>query len=70
MEFFEIWIRILKALVEIFELAVSNKDLKQFFKSDILEFAGCVFKHTPFKQKTKNNNKPKHKSKHTNNINE
>ncbi len=51
MELFEIRIRILKALVEIFKLAVSNKDLKQFFKVTLLNsqalFLSILLKTTP-----------------------
>ena len=43
MDLFEIWDLIPEALVEIYNLAASNQDLKHFSKSDILGFASSVF---------------------------
>ena len=43
MDLFEIWDLIPEALVEIYNLAASNQDLKHFSKSDILGFTSSVF---------------------------
>ena len=43
MDLFEIWDLIPEAGIEIYNLAVSNQDLKHFSKSDILGFTSAVF---------------------------
>ena len=48
---FEFQALIQKALDEIYNLAGSNQDLKQFLKSDILGFAGSVFLGFFFKKR-------------------